>query len=52
MDGQTFAVALTFCIDLGVALFILIGFFIYRKCRGDEFVRRHSLGKDMIREEF
>ena len=42
MDNQTFAVLLTIGIDGGAAIFILLGFLIYRKWRGDSIVKKAS----------
>ena len=49
MDSETYAVFVTLAIDVGAALFIFLGFLIYRKCRGDKIVRRAS---GHIQQEF
>lgn len=40
LDSETFAVLLTFAVDIGVASIIVLGFFIYRKWRGDKLVAK------------
>ena len=42
MDSQTLAVVVTFTVNLGIFITILIGFLIYRKCRGDNIIKRSS----------
>lgn len=42
MDAETLAVLVTFAIDVGVAILICLGFLVYRRCRGDNIVKRSS----------